>query len=352
MSERTYDILIYGAYGYTGQLVSRHAQAQGANCLLAGRREAPLQALAAELSLPHQVVALDDPQALLAVLREVRLVIHCAGPFSRTAKPMITACLAAGTHYLDITGELAVIEMLHSQDAAARTANIMVMPGVGFDVMPTDCVANRLKRLLPAADSLALAFATFGGGISHGTLTSTIERLGTGGHERRNGILQTVPMGKHGRWIDFGLKRRFVISIPWGDLLTAWLSTGIPNITTYTSGSPKLYRWLKLMPLLNPLLRTRWVRALLQRQVDRKVVGPTPAQNQNGYALVYGRATAADGQVQEVRLRTNETYLLTAQTALLVAGKLLGGDWQAGFRTPAMQYGEELITEIEGCHWI
>lgn len=349
---RTYDILIYGAYGYTGKLVSEQAQKAGYKVLLAGRSAAPLQALGEGLGLPHKQVSLDDAAGLQAVLAEAVLVIHCAGPFSRTAKQMIAACEAAGTHYLDITGELAVIEMLQSRDAAAQQAGIMVMPGVGFDVVPTDCVANRLKAQMPDANWLELAFVTIGGGISHGTLTSAVERLGTGGHERRNGKLVDAPMAKHGKWIDFGEKKRFVISIPWGDLCTAWLSTGIPNITTYTGGSPKIFPWLKLMLLINPLLRTRWMRNLLQKQVDKKVTGPTAAQNQNGYALVYGVVSNSKGEVKEQRLRVNETYLLTAQTAILIAGKVLAGNKTAGFRTPAMQYGPDLITEVPGCNWI
>lgn len=349
---RTYDILIYGAYGYTGKLVSEQAQKAGYKVLLAGRSAAPLQALGTALALPYKQVLLDDAAGLKAVLTEAVLIIHCAGPFSRTAKQMIVACEAAGTHYLDITGELAVIEMLYSRHAAAQKAGIMVMPGVGFDVVPTDCVANRLKAQMPDADTLELAFVTIEGGISHGTLTSAVERLGTGGHERRAGKLVDAPMAKHGKWIDFGLKKRFVISIPWGDLCTAWLSTGIPNITTYTGGSARLFPWLKLLPIINPLLRIQWVRNLLQKQVDKKVTGPNAEQNQNGYALVYGQVSNAAGEILEQRLRVNETYLLTAQTAVLIAGKVLAGNTSTGFRTPAMQYGSELITEVEGCMWL
>ncbi|MDP2188368.1 MAG: saccharopine dehydrogenase NADP-binding domain-containing protein [Sphingobacteriaceae bacterium] len=349
---RKYDILIYGAYGYTGKLVSEQAKAAGYKVLLAGRSKAPLEALATDLQLPFVQVGLEDAAALTSTLAQATVVIHCAGPFSRTAKQMIAACEAAGTHYLDITGELAVIEMLHGRHAIAEKAGIMVMPGVGFDVVPTDCVANRLKAQMPDADTLELAFVTIGGGISHGTLTSAVERLGTGGHERRAGKLVDAPMAKHGKWIDFGEKKRFVISIPWGDLCTAWLSTSIPNITTYTGGSPKLFPWLKLMPLINPLLRTRWMRNLLQQQVDKKVTGPNAEQNQKGYALVYGRVSNSKGEVLEQRLRVNETYLLTAQTAVLIAGKVLAGNATTGFRTPAMQYGADLITEVPGCRWL
>ncbi|MFN3529371.1 MAG: saccharopine dehydrogenase family protein [Bacteroidia bacterium] len=349
---RPYDILIYGAYGYTGKLVAQLAAKKQLRAILAGRAEAPLSALAEQLQLPCQVVSLEDTAALESCLRQCTLVIHCAGPFSRTARQMATACLKAGTHYLDITGELAVFEYLHGLEPQARAANIMLMPGVGFDVVPTDCVANRLKAELPDAQWLELAFVTVGGGISHGTLTSTIERLGTPGAERRNGQLRPVRMGKHGKWISFGEKRRFVISIPWGDLYTAWVSTGIPNITTFTGGSPKLHPWLRLLPLFNPLLRTAWFRGLLQKRVDVKVVGPTAEQNALGYALVYGQVRNAAGETCELRLRVNETYRLTAETALLIAQKVLVGHWQPGFHTPAQQFGSGLITEIEGCSWM
>ena len=349
---RPYDILIYGAYGYTGKLVAQLAAKKQLSALLAGRSEAPLSALAEQLNLPYQVVSLDHAEALESCLRQCKLVIHCAGPFSRTARQMATACLRAGTHYLDITGELAVFEFLHSLESQAQDANIMLMPGVGFDVVPTDCLANRLKAELPDAHWLELAFVTVGGGISHGILTSTIERLGTPGAERRNGQLRPVRMGKHGKWISFGEKRRFVISIPWGDLYTAWVSTGIPNITTYTGGSPKLHPWLRLLPLFNPLLRTAWFRALLQKRVDAKVLGPSPEQNAQGYALVYGQVRNAAGESRELRLRVNETYRLTAETALLIAEKVLADQWQPGFHSPAQLYGSGLITEIEGCRWM
>src|SRR3546814_17052749 len=84
------------------------------------------------------------------------LVLHCAGPFSATSAPMIEACLQAKAHYLDITGEISVFEHAQTQDARAKAAGIVVCPGVGFDVIPTDCVAAALQAALPAATQLAL----------------------------------------------------------------------------------------------------------------------------------------------------------------------------------------------------
>lgn len=352
MNTRPYELVIYGAYGYTGKLVSELAAQQGRKVLLAGRRKEPLAQLAQSLKLPYQTADLEDAAGLDALLQQAPMVLHCAGPFSRTARQMAAACLRTRTHYLDITGELAVLEYLHTLDGAAKQANIQIMPGVGFDVVPTDCLANRLKAALPDATELELAFVTVGGGISHGTVTSAVERLGTTSFERRNGQLVPAHIGKHGRWIAFGSKKRFVISIPWGDLFTAWVSTGIANITTFTGASPKIFPWLRIMPLFNPILRTRWVRNMVQKRVDAKVYGPSAEQNAQGYALVYGKVSNASGEVKEMRLRVNETYRLTAETSLLIAQKITAGQWQSGFRTPAQQYGSGLITEVEGCGWM
>src|SRR4051794_17673182 len=158
--------LLYGAYGYTGQLIARFAAEHNLRPILAGRREEALKPLATQLNLPYKVIDLNDADALEATLQQVKVVIHCAGPFDLTARQMINACLKKGVHYLDINGDMDVFKELYSFDNAARNAQIMVMSGAGFDVVPTDCLALFLKKLLPDATHLKLAFATPGGGLS------------------------------------------------------------------------------------------------------------------------------------------------------------------------------------------
>src|SRR4051812_41660755 len=126
-------VLLYGAYGYTGQLIARFAAKYNLRPVLAGRRGEALKPLAEQLNLPYKIVDLDDSTALEAALREVKVVIHCAGPFDRTARQMVNACLKTGVHYLDINGDMDVFEELYSFDNAARNAGIMVMSGAGFD---------------------------------------------------------------------------------------------------------------------------------------------------------------------------------------------------------------------------
>jgi short subunit dehydrogenase-like uncharacterized protein len=230
--------LLYGANGYTGELIARHAHQYNLQPILAGRREETMAPLAAKLNLAYKVIDLNNSQVLQAALKQVKVVVHAAGPFQFTAKQMADACLQTGTHYLDINGDIAVFEMLKGYDQQAKNAGIMIMPGAGFDVVPTDCIALLLKKLLPDAIALKLAFATLGGGLSHGTAITMAFKLGEGGAVRKNGKIIHAALGQKGMWVDFGRKKLFVMSIPWGDISTAYFTTGIPDIETYTGISP------------------------------------------------------------------------------------------------------------------
>ena len=201
MTSKTW--LIYGANGYTGELIAREAARRGLKPILAGRNRAAIEALSVELGLESRIFGLDDPKVIAAGLNDCAVVLHCAGPFSRTAKPMIEACLLTHTHYLDITGEIAVFEMAATFDAVAKLASIMLLPGVGFDVVPTDCLAAHLKAQLPTATHLALAFRGLGR-TSRGTTLTGLEGMSTGGMIRRDGKLMPVPAAWKTRRIDFG----------------------------------------------------------------------------------------------------------------------------------------------------
>ena len=154
--------MIYGAYGYTGELIARLAVEQGETPILSGRSAEKLAPLAEELGLAHHAVSLDDGEGLRAALEGVDAVVHAAGPFSHTSRPMVKACLDTGTHYLDITGEIAVFNGVFKAHQKAVDAGVVLLPGVGFDVIPTDGMAAMLHRALPDAVELDLAFAGLG----------------------------------------------------------------------------------------------------------------------------------------------------------------------------------------------
>jgi short subunit dehydrogenase-like uncharacterized protein len=338
--------LLYGANGYTGELIARFANQYNLRPILAGRREETLAPLAAKLGFPFKVIDLNDAPSLQAALKEVKLVLHAAGPFEYTARQMIEACLQTGTHYIDINGDIAVFEMLKHYDSKGKEAGIMIMPGVGFDVVPTDCIALLLKKLLPAATGLKLAFASLGGGLSHGTAATMASKLGEGGAIRKNGKIIRQPIGQKGFWVDFGVKKLFVMSIPWGDISTAYFTTGIADIETYTAISPTIFRLLKLQGLFNWLLRKPLLRNFIKKKIDQRPAGPNDEQRNKAISLVWGQVADAEGKIATARMAGPEGYTLTTHSSLLITKKILEGNFLPGYQTPANVYGENLVLEI------
>ncbi len=351
---QTNSFLLYGANGYTGELIARFAHQYNLQAILAGRRKEVIEPLANKFHLPYKIFDVNDTTALLAALKEVKVVVNAAGPFQFTAKQMIEACLQTGTHYLDINGDISVFEMIKRFNGAAKKAGIMLLPGAGFDVVPTDCIALQLKKLLPDAVSLQLAFATLGGGLSHGTATTMVTKLGQGGAIRKDGKIIPRPLGQKGMSVDFsagssrGLKKLFVMSIPWGDISTAYFTTGIPNIESYTGISKKVYYFLKFQFLFNWLLRTNFVRNYLKKKINRRPAGPSDEQRNKATSLVWGRATNVTGKMATVRLSGPEGYTLTTLATLIIVQKGLSGNFSVGYQTPASAYGENLVMEIAG----
>lgn len=340
--------LLYGAYGYTGKLIADAAADYDLTPILAGRDAHRLEALSEQTGYPYMVVSLDDTDALEDALDQVSVVIHAAGPFKYTAEPMIRACIHTNTHYLDITGEIEAFALAHSYDQAAREADVMLLPGTGFDVVPTDCLALHLKKQLPDATHLQLAFATVGGGVSHGTALTAVENLSKNSWVRRDGRLAPVPVGHKTMRVPFPDKERFVMTIPWGDVFTAWHTTGIPNIETYMGIHPKAYRWMKWQKYFNWLLSSGWIKKAIKKRIDRRPAGPGSEQRAKSYSVVWGRVSNAAGEEKTAQLKCANGYSLTAMASLNIVRKVLEERYQPGFQTPAGMYGERLIMEMEG----
>jgi short subunit dehydrogenase-like uncharacterized protein len=340
--------LLYGANGYTGELIARYAAGYNLSPILAGRREDAIRPLAEKLKLPWQVIDLDDTASLENALKKVTLVLHAAGPFQFTAKQMIEACLKTGTHYTDINGDISVFEMIKRYSKAASEKGIMLMPGAGFDVVPTDCLALYLKNKLPDADKLKIAFASIGGALSHGTAMTMASKAGEGGAERKDGKIVRVPMGKKTMWVEVNGKKFFVMSIPWGDVSTAYFTTQIPNIETYTGISPKTHRMLKFQFLFNWLLRTKIARNYLKRKIKGKPAGPSDEKREKAIGYVWSQVTNPQGKTVTGTLTGPEGYTITVHTALIIAKKILAGNFKTGYQTPAAVYGADLILEAPG----
>jgi short subunit dehydrogenase-like uncharacterized protein len=340
-------LLIYGANGYTGRLIARAAAERGLAPVLAGRSREALAALAAELGCESRVFDLADPARVAAGIAGSRVVIHCAGPFSATAAPMLAACLAARVHYTDITGEIEVFEHAFRQDAAARAAGIVVCPGTGFDVVPTDCLAAMLSAALPDATRLALGFDSRGS-MSRGTAATSIESLGRGSCVREGGELRRIPLGSRSRRIDFGAGEKLATAIPWGDVSTAFRTTGIPDIEVYVPVSPKALANLRRLGRLGWLLRRAAVQAFLKSRIAKREPGPDQAARESSPVHVWGEAQNAAGRRVTARIRVPNGYTLTRDASVAVAERLLAGGAPAGFTTPARLMGRDFVTRLPG----
>lgn len=342
--------MIYGANGYTGELIAREAASRHLEPVLAGRNREAVEALARELSLPSRVFSLEDRDEAAKALEGMAAVLHCAGPFVLTSAPMVAACLASGAHYLDITGEIQVFEAVLAQGEAARRAGVALLPGVGFDVVPSDCLAARLAAALPDATELALAFTADGGSWSRGTLKTMIEGMPYAGAVRRNGRIVPVPVAYDVREVHFGgrLGRRSTMTIPWGDVSTAFHSTGIPDIRVYTGVPPSQIRRLRRMSVLLPLAGWKPLKRLLQKWVERTITGPSAEARETARTFLWGEAKDAAGRTVTGTVETPEAYRFTAVSAVECVRRVLEGKVPAGAWTPSRAFGKDFAGELPG----
>ena len=339
-------LLLYGANGYTGRLILDAALGLGVETTIAGRRAEALEPLAKERGLAHRVFPLDDTARVAEELAPFKALLLAAGPFSATSAPAFQACLLAKTSYLDITGEIDVLETLFARDAEAKAAGISAVPGVGFDVVPTDGLAAQLAMALPGASRLELAFRA--GKVSVGTTKTMIEGLPKGGRARVNGELVKVPIGWKTMTVPFPDTPRTAVTIPWGDVATAWRSTGIPNIEVYLAMSPRGIARLRRARFLAPLAGLAPVQALLKSRASRAVRGPSEEERKTGRSVVWGRVTAPGGRSVEGVLETLEAYALTAQASARAARHVLAGEVKPGVLTPSLAFGPRFVEEVPG----
>jgi short subunit dehydrogenase-like uncharacterized protein len=356
------NFLIYGSYGYTGQLIVERAVGEGFRPLLAGRDEERLRAQAQASGLAYRVFSLENPVALDSALREVDAVLHCAGPFVLTFRQMAEACLRTKRHYVDISGEIEGFEALAALDHEAKHAGVMLLPGAGFDVVPSDCLSAYLAGRLPGASQFNLYIRSVGAGVSRGTARSGIENMHRQGRIRRDGKITQVPAAWRVKQIDFGRGPVKVISVGWGDVSTAYHSTGIPNVETYMAFPSALVYAMYASRVIGPVLYARPVKEMLKWLVRTFFApGPSREQNEKGFSLLIGEVS--DGrQTLRARLRTPEGYRLTALISVEIMKRILSADpsagstsWDSagqpfkpGFQTPSRAYGPDFILGFPG----
>ncbi len=351
--------MIYGANGYTGRRIAEQAVALGYRPILAGRNREAVVALAASLDCPYRVFSLDSREDLQGSLAGLRLVLNCAGPFSQTARQMMEAYLKTGVHYLDIAGEIDVFELAASLDAEAQKRGVVLLPGVGFDVVPSDCLAAKLAASIDRPTHLVLAFTSIGC-ISKGTARTICEFLPKGGLIRQDGKLKRVSLKYRVREIPFPRGSKVAVTIPWGDVASAWYTTGIPNIEVYSALSRKAIRVMSwVTPLLslgtmvtsNSMLETA-IRNLLSPRDGNAIREPPAGHDRTsgvGFTTeVWGEVRNAAGEIAAGAMTTRDGYTVTVATSLASVQRILKESLSPGFTTPARAFGPDFIDSVPG----
>jgi short subunit dehydrogenase-like uncharacterized protein len=338
--------MVYGAYGYTGRLVAALAAERGELPVIAGRDERRLRELGERFELEYRTVKLSDASELRSALRGVDVVAHCAGPFSATSQPMVDACLDTGTHYLDITGEIDVFEAVLARDEEARARGVVLLPGAGFDVVPSDCLAAMLARALPGAVRLDLAIRA-SGGVSPGTAKTAMESLGTAGRARIGGAIAPIPPDRRRRQVEFADGRAGVHAIAWGDVATAYHSTGIGDIVVYAALPPAIAPIMALAQVTGGAARTRMVQGVLKRVVG-KLPGPSAETRGKNHGQLWGQVTDAAGHSVSGTVTTLDPYDLTADSVVRIAQRLAAGTVAPGAYTPSQAFGADFVRELDG----
>ena len=341
--------LLYGSYGYTGQLIVDLASKEGLRPILAGRDEEKLSAQAGKYGLEYRSFSLNETSKLDSALSEVDAVLHCAGPFVHTFRQMAEACLRTKKHYVDISGEILGFEALAVLDAQAKEAGIMLLPGGGFDVVPSDCLAAHVKQRLPSATHFSLFVSGAGAGVSRGTAKSAIENMHRRGMIRRDGKLVEVPPAWQILERDFGHGPVKVVSVSWGDVSTAYYSTGIPNIETYFALPKIAISSMKWMRVIGPLLYNRVAKNILKTMINIFLApGPNDEKRTKGLSTMIGEATDDQGSIGISKLQTPEAYNCTALVTVEIMKRILNNDHKTGFQTASLAYGADFILQFDG----
>lgn len=340
------DWMIYGAYGYTGRLIVEAALARGHRPVLAGRDPQRMTDMGHETGLPVRIFSLSNAEATRRGIQGMRGVLLAAGPFSSTAQPMLDACMDAKAHYLDITGEIDVFETIQGLDQTLKAHGIVAVPGVGFDVVPTDTVAALLHDRMPDATSLTLAFSMRGGGLSPGTAKTMVE--GSGGRVRRAGHIVEVPALYKMQSVAFPSGPCNAVTIPWGDVSTAFHSTGIPNIEVYMAVTPGQLKGMRASARFHWLLKPKFVQAFVKARITRHVSGPSLEVRNRSHTEIWGEVRNDRGDVISLTMRAPEGYTLTAESSVRAMEIVLEGSVAPGAYTPTKAFGTAFALALPG----
>jgi len=345
------DILIYGANGYSGQLVVEEAVKLGLKPVLAGRNREKVAAIAKQYGLESKAFSLDDADKLVQELKGFKVVMHCAGPFLDTFAPMVDACIKVGADYLDLTGEMTVYEAAAARSDEFKKADIMVMPGVAFDIVPSDSLSVYLKNKLPDATDLRLYFNAFGNDmkrIGQGTNATFMRYMGRGNLIRQKGEIVPKKAGFDGGVIDFDGKKIRMVGMPWGDVSTAYYSTDIANIKAFMDLPSLSILTMKMSNLLPSVWQSSLVQKLLAKVVMFLPDSPDKETRAKYSISILGEVRNEKGETARAILEAAEAYDFTGMSAAAILKEVANGKRKPGHQTPGKLLGPDFVLGIPG----
>lgn len=339
-------LMIYGANGYSAQLIIEECLTKNIKPILAGRNVKSVQQLAQKYNCDFRTFDLSDDKVVDSAIEDVHTLINCAGPFKFTAKELIEACLRTKTNYLDITGEIPVLHLAFSKLKDAIRNKIIILPSVGFDIIPTDCLAKRMSELMPDAKYLKLGLINNRGKISRGTLLTTLEFLAGKGMIRRDNKLIESGIGEltvNVKLKDFSFKG---ISIPWGDVYSTIYSTKISNAEVYLAVSDLLYYFRNFAVFFLKILKIKFIKKLISAFIKKNITGPSKQERDSAKTFIWCRVENTKGEMKEEVYQVMEGYNLTAKGAVECALRVMRNNLKPGVYTPALAFGSDFLNQF------
>ncbi|QJR82863.1 hypothetical protein CA267_013400 [Alteromonas pelagimontana] len=315
--------MIYGAYGYTGAMITEQLSILGQNIIVAGRDESKLNVIKEKFNVPSKVFSLGSEHELARILKDIDIIINCAGPFNRTVRPLMRAAIKNNTHYLDISAELDSYYLAEALDEEAKAAGVLLMPGCGGSVAMIGCLTAFAKKQMPNPVEARVALHV-SGSMSRGSAISASDYLTPTlivrhAHElteTEDSVTRTFNFGK-------GMVDCVPVSLP--EVITLWAQNRIADISTYVHVSGEAFPTGDLSSL---------------------PAGPTEQERENNRYQAAVQLTDVDGNEVHAMLDTLNGYSVTPRAAALAVKNIANGNVKAGFRTPSEMFGSSFILNI------
>ncbi|MFW2387972.1 MAG: saccharopine dehydrogenase family protein [Polyangiales bacterium] len=391
---RDFDIVLWGATGFTGKLVAEYLVRNyvggdtGLRLALAGRNENKVRAVASEIGAADLPILLGDSfdaDSLDAIASRAEVVITTVGPYAKYGAEMVGACVRNGTDYCDLTGESNFVRaMIDAHQEQAEQTGARIVCCCGYDSIPSDLGALMVQEAFKErhgsyASQVKLAAGEMSGGLSGGTFASMTNMLdevkanpsarkilgdpyalnpkGVRGPDKRdqNGVRYDSDFGMWtGPFLMAAINTRVVrrshalMGLPWGEdfrysevMSTGTGAKGWARAATFAAGIGALFAGLAFDP----------TRPLIEKRLPSPGEGPSQEARDKGFfktrLIALGDGNAVRGLVADQRdPGYGSTAVMLSESALCLALEGAELDAPGGIRTPASTMGSRLIDRL------